>query len=172
MQISSDGHACDRCTAGVSPVGCVSPTLQKTVHCCPHRPVPLDVGLVVAKHRARVLTEHGFFVSPSFKSAARLLLRGASSVFFGAAVCTFLFGGLLINGTEGFVSTFEEVPIALVFGGIGLGAKVLEDRLEEGNGPASLGETLKKTARLQRLGSLKLSVALTPRRRWRRFSPA
>jgi hypothetical protein len=70
------------------------------------------------------------------------------AVFFVTAVALFLFGGGVISaitGTERIPAELEGIGLAALSAGLGIIAKVAEDRLEECEpGPRSLTEALRK----------------------------
>ncbi len=89
-------------------------------------------------------------MKPSTRTALESLLRGLAGVLFVAAGFAFWFGGGLIHAlgtTDRVVAEVEGLTIALLFLGLAGGAKILEDRLDEGDErwtSKSLGEALRK----------------------------
>jgi hypothetical protein len=82
-------------------------------------------------------------------STAKWLLRGMAWLFFAIAGLAFWFAGGVISaafGTDRILAEMEGIALALLCAGLGLIAKVAEDRLEqsEANGPTSLGDALRK----------------------------
>lgn len=86
-------------------------------------------------------------MNASLKATAKSLLRGLAWLFFAMAGLAFWFGGGAISavtGTDHIAAEVEGVLLALLFAALGVMAKAGEDRLEEGDGPTSLGEALRK----------------------------
>jgi hypothetical protein len=86
-------------------------------------------------------------MNPSIKATAKSLLRGLAWLFFAMGGLAFLFGGGVISAvtkTDRIAAEMEGVLLALLCAAVGVMAKAAEDRLEEGDGPTSLGETLRK----------------------------
>ncbi len=81
------------------------------------------------------------------RSAAILLLRGVAWVFFALAGLAFWFGGRAISEfgkTDRLLAEMEGLALILLFMGLGAIAEMAKNRLEEGEGPTSLSEALRK----------------------------
>jgi hypothetical protein len=86
----------------------------------------------------------------STRSAVKSLLRKVAWLFFGMAGVAVAVGGEVLSAFTGRIdqplASLEGFALALPFVGLGILAKVAEDRLEEAelDGPTSLGEALRK----------------------------
>jgi hypothetical protein len=81
------------------------------------------------------------------KASLASLLSGAAWLLFGMAGMAFWFGGGLIHAvvqTERVLAEAEGIGLAALFGGIGALAKTIATRLETGDGPISLSDSLRK----------------------------
>jgi hypothetical protein len=88
-------------------------------------------------------------MTTSTSSILRSFLRGISWFFFVAAGLAFCFGGQIISAfAKGYSipAELEGISAGLLFVGLGIVAKIAEDRLEENetDGPKSIGEALRK----------------------------
>jgi hypothetical protein len=89
-------------------------------------------------------------MNASIKSALTYLLRGMTWLFVAIAAFTALWGAAVINAfakTQRILAEMEGFALAMLFGGLGLIAKLVEDHLEEDEGneaPTSLGDAVRK----------------------------
>jgi hypothetical protein len=89
-------------------------------------------------------------MNASTKSPVKSLLHAVAWLLFAIAALVFLFGGRAIGElakTEWLLAEMEGIGLAALLAGLGVIAKVAEDRYDEGkeDGPAtSLGESLRK----------------------------
>lgn len=84
---------------------------------------------------------------PSIKSVVSPVLRGIAWCFFIAAGISFWFGGGVIAAvaqTDRGTGEIGGMVLMILFAIVGGAAKFAEDRLDEGDGPTSLGEALRK----------------------------
>jgi hypothetical protein len=89
-------------------------------------------------------------MKPSTRTTLESLLRGLAGLSGVAAGLVFWFGGGLIHAfgeTDRVLAEVEGIIVALLFLGLAGGARILEDRLDEGDErwtSKSLGEALRK----------------------------
>ena len=88
-------------------------------------------------------------MKPSTRSILKFLLKGLAGLFLGVGGMAFWFGGGLMHalgGTDRVPAEIEGLTAAVLCIGLGIGAKIAEDRLEEAEvgTSKSLGEALRK----------------------------
>jgi hypothetical protein len=88
-------------------------------------------------------------MKPSTRSILKFLLKGLAGLFLGVGGMAFWFGGGLMHalgGTDRVLAEIEGLTAAVLCIGLGIGAKIAEDRLEEAEvgTSKSLGEALRK----------------------------
>jgi len=91
----------------------------------------------------------GVFMKPSTRSILKPLLKGLAGLFLAIGGLAFWFGGGLIHalgGTDRVLAEVEGLTAAVLCIGLGIVAKIAEDRLEEDElgTSKSLGEVLRK----------------------------
>jgi hypothetical protein len=85
----------------------------------------------------------------SLKATAASLLRATAWLFLGVGLLAFWAAGAVISaiaGTDRVLAEMEGIALTLLCLVLAGGAKYVADRLEEGDGPASLGEALRENS--------------------------
>lgn len=85
----------------------------------------------------------------STRTALSFAFEGIAWLFFVAAGISFWFGGgvaMAVFGTDRAAGEVGGVLFAMFLAGAGVVAKNFQDRVEDGEGPKSLGEALRKSS--------------------------